>query len=452
MRASRVHTAAFSLFIGLALGAGATPSAFSQATSSIDHSLRRRLAESGVRSPHPGPEPSAATVHLGRALFHDKLLSGNRDISCATCHHPTLVTGDALSLPIGTRGIGLGTDRDRDPTREFIPRNATELFNRGDEGWTTMFWDMRVERLASGGFRSPAGALLPGGFRSALEVQAMFPVTSRDEMRGQPADIPQGNELASFDDADFTGIWAALMDRLWAIPEYRDLFRAAFPGIGDASFGFQHAAVAIAAYEQDAFTFRDSPFDRYLAGEDGAMNLSQKRGALLFYGKANCVSCHSGGLMTDQRPHCLGVPQLGPGKAPEAPLDLGRMRVTGDSNQRFGFRTPPLRNVAATGPWMHDGAFTTLEGAVLHHLQPVQSLLRYDRSQLATELQDTVVDEPRVMLAMLRGIDPVIARSNRLRTSEFHDLIAFLHALTSPSLVDLPSKVPVSVPSGLPVD
>lgn len=131
--------------------------------------------------------------------------------------------------------------------------------------------------------------------------------------------------------------------------------------------GFQHAANAIAAFESAAYTFLDSPFDQYLEHDNnnGALADDAKRGALLFYGSAGCANCHSGSLLTDQRHHNIGIPPVGPGKAPESPLDFGRARETGRVKDAYEFRTPPLRNVTLTGPWMHSGAYTTLRGAEL---------------------------------------------------------------------------------------
>jgi cytochrome c peroxidase len=177
-----------------------------------------------------------------------------------------------------------------------------------------------------------------------------------------------------------------------------------------------------------------------------------KRGALLFYGKAGCVRCHSGSLLTDQRAHNLAVPQFGPGKPPNAPLDLGCGQTTGQPADRFAFRTPPLRNVAVTGPWMHNGAYSTLVGAVLHHLDPARALLNYDRSQLIPDLQPTVLDDPATLRAVLSTLDPLVRRPLHLRERELDDLLAFLHALTSPSVGSLDAIIPQGVPSGLPVD
>ena len=419
-----------------------------------DAQLHKLMRAADIEPAVAGPAPAPAKVALGRALMFDKVLSGNRDTSCATCHHPLLHTGDALSVSIGTGGSGLGPARTLGDGRNLIPRNAPEVFNRGLAQWRTMFWDGRAGVDATGAFVSPAGADLPDGLDNVLAVQAMFPVTSADEMRGAPGDhdvFGAPNEVAVLAATDFPGIWAALTARLLAIPEYVDLFAAAYPGVPAESLGFQHAANAIAAFEIDAWTLLDSDWDRYVAGDDSSLSDGAKRGAVLFFGDAGCGECHRGVLLTDQEYHDVAVPQVGPGKGAEAPLDYGRGRVTADAADRWAFRTPPLRNVALTGPWMHDGAFTTLEGAVRHSLDPAGSLLSYDASQLAPALQGTVQDDPATIAAILASLDPAVAAPHRLSDAQVADIVAFLESLTDPAAGDLSRDVPAEVPSGLPV-
>jgi cytochrome c peroxidase len=315
------------------------------------------------------------------------------------------------------------------------------------------FWDGRVFRTPEGAFDTPASDRLPEGLDNLLAAQAMFPVTSRDEMRGRwgDKDIFGGkNELAMVPDWEVTAIWETLMERLLVIPGYVEMFKAAYPELPEGELGFQHAANALAAYQAVVFTFEDSPWDRYIRGDDSALSDQQKRGAALFYGEAGCAECHSGGLLTDQQFHNLAVPQLGDGKGREQPLDLGRARESGDDCDRYAFRTPPLRNVALTGPWMHNGAFVTLEAAVRHHLDPQNGLKHYDPGQLADELEGTCQESPEVIEAVLAYAEPEPVKT-ALSEAQIGDLLAFLEALTSPSSLDLSHTIPASVPSGLPV-
>ena len=421
---------------------------------SADARLTLRLRQAGVTQLDFGPTPDPALVALGEALFFDKLLSGNRDIACATCHHPALASADGLPLSFGVGGQGLGPQRVADPRRKLVPRNATELFNRGSPEWTTMFWDGRVNLSAVYGLDSPAGDALPPLLQTALEAQALFPVTSRDEMRGYAGDYDvnrQVNELAAVSDDNPSLIWARLVARLRAVPGYVALFRAAYPDVPVAQLGFEHAAQALAAYEVAAFTFTDSPWDRYLAGDRGALPDAARRGALLFYGQAGCAQCHSGNLLTDQQFHNIGVPQLGPGKLSDERLDLGRYLETGQTADRYTFRTPPLRNVTLTAPYMHNGAYADLRAAVRHHLNPAGSLQIYDAAKLPAVFQETVRAEPEVVADILKSLAARLVAPPALTDAELADLMAFLAALTAPSAADLSGLVPESVPSGLAV-
>jgi cytochrome c peroxidase len=418
----------------------------------LDEALRTAIAQAGITPLDPGPAPDPAKVALGQLLFFDRELSGNRDVSCATCHHPFMHTGDDLPLSIGVGGTGLGTERVMGHGRTRVPRNATELFDRGAPDWQSMFWDSRITGSPATGFSTPAGDKLPPGLETIMAAQAMFPVTSRDEMRGSIQDGAEGNELALLDDTDFPGIWAGLMARLLALAEYEALFRQAYPDVPPAQLGFEHAAGAIAAFEIEAFTLLDSPWDRYLAGDDAALSSEAKRGALLFYGSAGCAQCHAGNLLTDQRHHNIAVPQFGPGKKDDTGLDTGRFLETRIETERFAFRTPPLRNVALTGPWLHNGAYATLEAVIRHHLNPGETLRHYDPGQLPPELQPTLKSDPATLNGLLATLDPLVSTPRSLSDEEVAQLITFLNALTDPAALDLSRHIPPAVPSGLPVE
>ena len=421
---------------------------------SLDVELRQLLETAGITYTPlvPGPPANQAKIVLGEALFFDKLLSGNRDTSCATCHHPLMHTSDGLSLPIGVGGHGLGTSRVMGIGRDFIPRNSPDIFNRGAPEWVTMFWDGRISGSPEMGFSNPAGMMLPHGLENILAAQAMFPVTSLDEMRGKPDDKEKfDNELADLPADDPTAIWQALMDRLLAVPEYVAMFKAAYPNESRHELGFQHAANAIAAYEATTWTMTDSPWDQYLAGDNSAISNAAKRGGILFYGTARCSNCHSTNLLTDQGYHNIAVPQLGPGKDDEKPLDYGRYHVTQNPQDKFAFRTPPLRNVALTSPYMHNGAYHDLESVLRHHLNPTEMLLNYNPEFLSPALQETCQVDEATQQAILETLDPILLTPLELSDAQISDLLAFLQNLTSPSAIDLSADIPNSVPSGLPV-
>ncbi len=420
-----------------------TPTPVPVPPNALDQQLRPALQANGVNALPPAPQNTQAMVDLGRALMFDKLLSGNRDVACATCHHPSQGTSDGLSLSIGAGGVGLGPTRQLGAGRPFIGRNAPDLFNRG--GDPVMFWDGRVSGTRQGGFVTPAGAQLPAGLNDALSVQAMFPVQNREEMRGQAGQ----NELANLADTDFTGLWNGIMTRLRANAQYVTMFNAAFPDVPTNQLGFQHAANAMGAFEASTFTSANSPFDRYVAGDNGALTDVQKQGAILFYGRARCAQCHRGGLFTDLQFHNIAMPQVGPGGGPEAPLDFGRGRETGNPADRFRFKTPSLRNVAVTGPWTHSGAYTTLDAVVRHYINPGAALQNYNVNQLDARLRNQVRNAQIVQAGVLNNLDPLVPPI-ALNNNEVAQLLQFLDALTDTT--SLQNSRPASVPSGLPVD
>lgn len=416
-----------------------------------DEQLLARLAAAGVTPLPPAPSADPALVQLGGALFFDKLLSGNKDIGCSTCHWPVYRTTDFLNLSIGTGGHHTGPGRSLG-TGRFIPRHAFDLFNRGVPGWTGFFWDGRVQATESG-FKTPAGAALPAGLRSLLAAQAMFPVAGRDEMRGHAGDLTstgEPNELAGIADGNFPAIWRGLMTRILAVPEYRSLFAAAYPTVPAESLGFQHAANAIAEFVSVTWRADASPFDRYLAGDHDALPDSAKRGALLFYGKGRCSACHSGPQLTDMRYHNIAVPDLGPGFEPNG-RDEGRARVTGLAADRFAFRTPALRNVVITAPYMHDGAYQSLDQVLHHYLNPTAALSAYDGATLDSRLKPSLHADAATIHAILATLDPLVATPLPLTEADLADLRAFLFALTDPASISMIQDIPATVPSGLSV-
>ncbi len=405
----------------------------------------------GIKPLTPQPAQDPALVDLGRALFFDKILSGNRDISCATCHLAGFALGDGLSLSIGTGGTGAGPARTLGAGREFEPRNAPTLLNVGflaESGDGALFWDGRVRNFG-GLLLTPAGAAMPPEVTDVLVAQAMFPVVSRVEMRGEPGDLDRlgnANELAAFGDTDFAGIWQAIMQRLLAIPEYVGKFNAAFPGTATNALGFQHAAAAIAAFERQSLNRIDSPFDRYLSGDNAALTTQQKRGGILFSGPGRCVNCHGGNTLGGRTlAFNIGAPQLGPGVGAAAPLDSGF--------GAFRFRPPPLRNVELTAPYMHDGAYATLEAVVRHYNDVVFAQQNFGVSQLAPMFRARHHGDAATVAAVSATLNnELLPPSGTLADAgDRDDLVAFLKSLTDPAARDLSSLVPASVPSGLPI-
>jgi cytochrome c peroxidase len=425
-------------------------------TATLDAQVRQAIGNWGVVPILPIRVENAALVDLGRSLFFDKVLSGNRDVSCATCHSPELNLGDSHSLAVGTGGIVNGATRVLGKGRQFTPRNAPALFSSA-LGTPYMFWDGRVEGFGQF-FRTPAGLVLPGGLNNVLAAQAMIPVTNRIEMRGNAGDVDvvgAPNELAAIPDTDNNAIWSATMKRVLSIPEYLQKFQVAFPGTPITSYGFQHAANAIAAFEAQTFTKTNSAFDRYLERDDNAMSVDAKRGALLFFSRALCASCHNGPMLGAQGFANVAVPQIGPGMGQAAPLDAGREDVfvgqPRPTTPLFQFRVAPLRNVELTAPYMHNGAYATLEEVVRHYNNVDSALKAYDPSQLDPAIRQSYHGDATTVAKIQLTVDGRLRQTMRLTPEEQRQIVEFLKSLTDPSARSMSGVIPASVPSGLPV-
>ncbi len=403
------------------------------------------------------PQTDMELALLGRDLFYDPLLSGNLNISCATCHHPSLATGDAMSLSLGEGATGLGPKRvpdTRNAPKARIPRNAPPLFNLGAFEYSTMFHDGRVERDATApfGVRLPDGPVLYRPVSSVLAAQALMPIQSAEEMAGQPGENAVANALADGNISGEHGVWDLITRRVAEVPEYSQRFSAI---IADRALHITDIARAIAEFESYEFRATNSAFDAHLAGDDQALSPPQAQGMTLFYGKARCSTCHSGPFQTDHKFHALGLPQFGPGKEADTQSDIGRARVTGLPEDAYRFRTPSLRNVAATAPYGHNGAYATLDGIIRHHLNPVGALAAYDRDQVLlhdAELEGRdwqVMDDFDALMGLAESAEimPV-----DLSDDEIAKIIAFLGALSDPTSLKGRLGVPETVPSGLPVD
>jgi len=249
-----------------------------------------------------GNPRSVAAVELGRRLFFDPLLSADRTVSCATCHQPDhgLASPEPLAVGIGGR-VGR--------------RNAPSLFNRvyGQR----FFWDGRAD---------------------SLEAQSLLPIANPEEMG---------------DDLD------AILLRLAEHPEYPQLFEAAFShSTGSAAVTAEHMAAALAAFQR-TLLLGDSPVDRFRSASDvSGLSLEARQGLWIFESRGRCWQCHSGENFSDEQFHNTGVGFGADNR------DVGRFEVTGAAEDRFRFKTPSLRGVAQTAPYMHDGSVRTLEDVV----------------------------------------------------------------------------------------
>lgn len=400
---------------------------------------------------------------LGQLLYYDKLLSGNRNISCGTCHSHEHASADGLSLGIGEGGVGLGpkrifSEKPIDAPKKRVPRNANALFNLGHNDFRVLFHDGRlsIDNIYGNGFNTPAEEWFPKGLTSIAAAQAMFPVTSETEMAGSAEE----NDIAASRRERIDRTWPVIAKRIWANGTYVEMFKDSFSDVGQAGdITMVHIANAIGDFIISEFRSTDSPFDRYLAGNESELNAQQIAGMDLFYGKANCATCHTGPLLTDQKFYALALPPVGPGRTrmfDPMPRDVGRMGETDLLEDAYRFRTPSLRNVAKTGPYGHNGSYASLEGIIKHHTDPIASLENWDRSQLVMPasarfaLTDFAIWEDSREMARLKSyldIEPV-----PLSKSEVDSLVTFLDALTDPASINGRLGKPENVPSGLPID
>ncbi|QMU59735.1 MAG: methylamine utilization protein MauG [Boseongicola sp.] len=403
-----------------------------------------------------------AKAKIGQLLFYDKILSGNRNISCGTCHHHDLGGADGLSLGIGEGGEGLGPKRiaesQHDRIRKRIPRNAPALWNLGAKDISVMFHDGRLETsdLYGNGFNSPAEEWLPQGLETILAAQALFPVTARFEMAGDPEE----NQISGAVNDRIDNAWPILAKRVRTIPEYGLMFVKAFDHIESSEqVTIVDIANALAAFMGTEWQNFDSPFDRYLAGNTDEMTPVAIAGMKLFYGDAGCSRCHSGPLMSDQGFHALALPAFGPGKTRRfdlQPRDVGRMGESDHLEDAYRFLTPMLRNVALTAPYGHNGAYPTLEGIVRHHLDPLGNLDAWTRNQAQLPNADWLERVDFIIQAdsreMARQRANVDIRPVSLSDQEVASLVSFLERLTGKTAKTRPLGRPTSVPSGLSVD
>jgi len=384
-------------------------------TGNVEATLENRL----------GRPVDPARADLGRLLWFDTIAGLNNDNSCAGCHSPTRGFGDTQSIAIGIDNNGIvGPDRRGPRNQRRTPMAINTAF------YPNLMWNSRFAALSEDPFDNRAGFQFPAPEALSLSylphllvAQAFIPPTERVEAAG--FDFPGDN----FD------IRAEVLNRLNAAPAYRELFGQVFPEVSQgAPINFDHFGKAIAEFE---FTliFADAPIDQFARGQRNKLTTDQKRGALVFFSKGRCVDCHavSGAaneMFSDFRGHLIGVPQIAPdvgnfafdGEAQDE--DFGLEQVTGSPEDRYVFRTSPLRNVALQPAFFHNGCFTRLEDAVRHHLDVFTSARNYDpvRAGIAEDLRNRLCPvEP-----VLAQIDPLLATPIGLSDDEFRWLVDFV--------------------------
>ena len=354
-----------------------------------------------------------AKFRLGERLFFEPLLSGQGDRTCATCHVLTSATAD---------GAALETHLDVSP--EWSPgvpaRNVPDLWNRDHNDVSTMLWDGRLQAVAAA---DEGGLVLPEplpttGFENLMALQSVRPIFIPAEMLGEPGAnnvlAPEARR-APVPEA----VLSRLASRLYEVDErsketetYQRLFRKSY-GVGTADeVRPSHLGNALAHYIEIAFQSRETPWDRYLAGDLSALSADQKSGALIFYGVGRCAVCHAGDVFSDFGFHSVGVPDI------RVEKDMGRFYATGAAEDRFLFRTPPLRNATLTAPYFHNGQTNTLEAAIRQHLNPYQFARAYAEG-----------GEHLMGPEEIDAISPILVPRSMINEAQVELLIAFLKSL-----------------------
>ena len=479
------------VFVLLPLGAAAT----AQPSARLDAELSDVLARAGFTGTvgssieqRLGRPLDRRLADLGRLLWFDTSGGLHDDNTCGGCHSPADGFGDSQSIAIGVQ------NNNRVGPRRAGPRNQRRTPTAVNSAfYPALMWNGRFSAPSGDPFDNAQGFLFPAPEGATtfppfdpvvshlLIAQAHIPPTELVEVAGFTGTAGTlGPEFDQFDDGrgavvpmpDSSGfrnapIRDAVVARLTATPRYRDLFAANFPSAAAGGpIDFSMFARAIAEFEF-TLVFADAPVDRFARGDRRAMTTKQKRGALVFFGKGGCASCHAVGgpsneMFSDFQMHVVGVPQIAPSfgagtgnmifDGPGRDEDFGLEQVTGNAGDRYKFRTSPIRNVALQPAFFHNGAFARLEDAIAHHLDVFESARQYDavRAGVDRDLSGRLGPiEP-----VLDRLDPLLATPIRLTGREFAALVAFVRD----GLLDerarphaLCELVPASVPSGYPM-
>jgi cytochrome c peroxidase len=412
-------------------------------TGRIESTLEQRL----------GRKVDNQLADLGRLLFFDTVGGLNNDNNCSGCHSPTAGFGDTQSIAIGVENNGVvGPNRTGPRNQRRTPTVVNTAF------FPNLMWNSRFASLSDDPFDNSAGFIFPAPEGATLShlphlltAQAFIPPTERVEVAG--FHFPGDN----------SDIRNEVLRRINNVAEYRKRFGKIFPSVRlGGPITFEMFGDAIAEFEF-TLVFADAPIDRFARGQRNALTVDQKRGALLFFGAARCVECHSvsgksNEMFSDFEQHVIGVPQIAPTvgnvtfDGPGADEDFGLEQNTGNPLDRYKFRTSPIRNVALQPTFFHNGSFTRLEEAIRHHLNVQASVDNYDPVVAGVDPDLAVRMGP--MGPVLARIDPILATPINLTEDEFQQLVDFVRY----GLLDRRARpenlrrlIPRSTPSGFPV-
>jgi len=428
--------------------------------------LLRRLIEEQQITADPAKNLSLFSIddpiaQLGKRLFFSRTLSGNKDVACASCHHPKLMGADGLSLPVGVGAVDssiLGPGRSHNPAAKVYDVKANGSPNVARHSPSTfnvalyreaLFWDGRIRR-SHAGIITPESLVLgqvDGSAQSSLlATQSLFPLTSTEEMKGHQFNVGKSNSFVR------ASIVQRLIDQSSEVFSWVEAFRSAYQ-LGSSAIASEvvtltRLATALSAY-QESQLFINNAWNRYVDGDEDAINASAKKGALLFYssqqeGGYGCVSCHSGGHFSDEKFHVSAFPQLGRGKG-VMQSDTGRFLATKKDADLYAYRTPSLLNVALTGPYGHAGAFASLSDLLKYHVNPSMQAGLYDYSleqlpQFSGSGFSYVYSKRNTELALLayeRQLGSTQSNSQSLDGENEYNLLEFLKTLSDECLASV---------------
>ncbi|MEP6793099.1 MAG: cytochrome c peroxidase [Saprospiraceae bacterium] len=474
-------------------------------------------------------------IDLGRLIFFDRGLGLHQDNACAGCHAPAFGFGDSQPMAIGVDNnniVGPHRMGPRNQRRSPSVINTAFFPSLMWNGRFTALSDDPFDNSSGFEFPPPEGDSLfsimygyVSNVKHLLVAQAHIPFTELPEMAvftntanlilsfsrfsglsenedatghktsliflptdnkvGADRSVCPTPDFSQFDDghglsvppvdpvyqSSNFGIRAKVLNLINHNPTYIKLFKKIYPQVAHTPVDFIMMGEVIAEFEF-FLTFATAPLDKFAVGKKDAMTSSQKRGALIFFGRGNCVSCHavsgtSNEMFSDFINHNVGTPQiypvfgLGTGNVPfseincpnktaTGTLDFGREEFTGQLEDRYMFRTSPLRNVILQSSFFHNGSFKDLKKAIRYHLDPTHNIDHYSPAAngVPSDLKYKPSDMPNVMVT----IDPLLADGISLDEDEFEDVYHFVREAlyddrASPE--KLQALIPVRVPSGV---
>ncbi len=367
-----------------------------------------------------------ALFAAGEILFSSKLLSGNRNVSCESCHQLDYAGTENLLL-----SIGQGRSETGQAKGAVLKRHSPALFNVGQAEAKHFFWDRRVRKhFSSNSFVTPEPRLnvaisesdpILSVFKRTVDVQTLFPLLSREEMLGDKKE----NDLAKLQNN--LAIWSAIVDRIRVeLPQVSALLIEAFKLQREAQLNIAHVGTALGEFMAYAFIADDTPFDAYLAGDYSALSEQQKFGFQIYLGKGRCVLCHNGPLLSNGVSLNTGVPPI---KTSAQNTDFGESDLSGSSWDTGAFKVPSLRNVKYTAPYMHNGVIETLEEVIVHYENVYETLYKYPLRPERLDFYKTKitrVKNQQQLHTLADNVSPLIETPQALTQNERQALLDFI--------------------------